>query len=164
MIEVPNLKTLYSLPSKPENGEMAKCTNTNKQYSYNAETEEWEIYKPLTKYEYERNIYKQQSEYDDEEYRQLIDYINEVYREDLSYGSIYMLAELLDLHYFSLFRCSDYAEETLGEAVVNSILSLEGKIVAVENNDSELAIWVKKNNKAYKFVFFLFDDAIVEAC
>lgn len=90
-------------------------------------------------------------------------YTVELYTGALTQNYYFMLLNN-ELHYYTIFHINSNAQDdTIVSALEDCIKSI-GQLINIEHNEETNALecWIKKDNEAYMFPFFPYDEGVIE--
>ncbi len=166
MITVKNYETLSKLPSNPELGEYAVCTEDRTAYIYTekgwCKIEGKDAKLNVNLYELNKTLYKSLPEITfnelQERKKKIADWIGE------SDNKYYMLLcrERSD---YTVFVISYSGQVTIDKEVIDIVCS-RGKIKAIEIEENFperwVQFWIEDNKEIYMYAFFPYDSGVIE--
>ena len=166
MIEVNNFKILNALPSMPEQGEMAYCTDEETYYTYDHGWKEipkdQELNTGLTLYDLNKTVIAQLPDLTKEQLQEKIIIINN-YVCDMESNYFMLLSN--EMKYYTVFSIVDWpAGGSCGEEVLECLEYFDCTIKSIEllEDGSAIEIWIKKDNEVYMMYFFNYEEGVVE--
>lgn len=159
--------TIFSLP-RPQQGEVAYATDTEKFYAYNNGWYEVKAESDgaisLNLYELNKQINSQLQPITEDQYFEKIELINNYVKDT---QNIHYMLYGKDISYFTVFQKHIGYDETVGEAVIDCIKNV-GHIRSIDLtwNKDAVEIWVdvSKNDDEKELIvmyLFMYDSAIV---
>lgn len=166
MITVKNYETLSKLPSNPELGEYAVCTEDRTAYIYTEngwrKIEGKDAKLNVNLYELNKTLYKSLPEITfnelQERKKKIANWIGE------SDNKYYMLLcrERSD---YTVFVISDSGQATVDKEAIDIVCS-RGKIKAIEIEENFperwVQFWIEDNKEIYMYAFFPYDSGVIE--
>lgn len=116
----------------------------------------------MSLYDINKNLMSQLPDYTSEQIKELENNIDKKINNEYIDNQYFMLL-CNDIHYYTVFHLdSEKAEfRTAGEGITYLLLEAGYTIVADEECEDHYEIWGKKDKEAYAFMFFPYDQGVV---
>lgn len=116
----------------------------------------------MSLYDINKNIMSQMPDYTSEQIKELETKIDKE-SNDKYINNVYFMLLCNDIHYYTIFHFNPEEAEfrSLGEGVTFLLLNAGYTISADEVCEDHIEIWGKKDNEAYVFMLFPYDQGVV---
>lgn len=165
MITVKNYKTLLKLPSTPNEGDYAVCTDEKTAYIY--KDNEWvklegkDAKLNINLYELNKTLYKSLPEITfnelQEKKKEIVKWLKEA-------DNMYYMLLCRERRDYTIFHYNGGVWLGTLEDELIGIICSRGKLKAIEFNIMEqwIQFWVEINGEAYMYAFFPYDVGVIE--
>lgn len=165
MITVSNYKILKALPSMPQIGDSAYCTDEEQFYEFDGT--EWqktpvpakEISTGMTLYDMNKQILQQLPNLTEDKIQKGIELIDNLVKE---IGSDYYMLLSNEMKYYTVFVRSEKHKETCGYEVIDCLRQFNIKSIERVEEDPVIEIWVEQDEKMYVMYFFDYRGGVIE--
>lgn len=165
MIEVTNFKILNALPSVPEKGEMAYCTEEETYYTYdegwNEIPKQGKIDTGITLYDLNKTVIAKMPDLTKSQIEEKAYIINDYIQ---SKESKYFMLLSNELHYYTVFAINNDLKTHCWFEVIDCLKAFDCiiKDIVLREDETAVEIWVKQDDQIYAMFFFDYESGVIE--